>query len=248
MLLLNTIAWSQDEKVLFDYLKHKVKVVNYDDMIAYSYSYSSGVITQESIGRNEYINYYYSELNRVDSSVIITKTADTIFQTKTYYKYDSLGHLVLTKMGDDPLKNIIYIDSFMYNSHGLVERKLVYSNRREELFGTERVDSIMLFSDFNFKYDSLGRLIEKSTNQLYTAQITNYVYNDENRLVKRMELHGFERQGCIVMKDRSMSTTTIHYNNIGLVEKEITQYYLLKPNGKKKKNGKSKTRLYYAYY
>jgi hypothetical protein len=249
MLLFSTIAWSQDGNSVFDYLINDVKVVNYDNLVSYNYEYKNGEIKRKSIGIDEFAIIYYTELNRTDSIEIITKTKDSIFQTRIYHNYDSLGKLIEIRRGENLLQNIIYIDSFKYSSRGLIERKLVYSNRRESLFRTERIDSLILFTEIQYKYDSFDRVIERSSgNQPYDGHKTSYFYDEDNRLVKKIEDLGFAKQGCLVGADRSTSTTTINYNKFGLVEKERTIYYLLKPNGKKKKKYKFKTRWHYEYY
>ena len=59
---------------------------------------------------------------------------------------------------------------------------------------------------------------------------------------------GHTRRGCFAGNDKKYCNTTYDYDMNGLPVKEVNKYILVKPSGRKKRNGKITFRWRYDYY
>lgn len=248
LILLPIIGFTQNENKIFKYQKNKVRTVKLSRYETFKYEYKKDLIIEyeNSINKVER-HYHYSKPELLDSINYFSFYEDKIYTNKSIYKYNDKNKLVRIQFGEDITKNIIKVDSFIYNSDNLVDSILWLSNRTESIFGTIRTDSIRLYAYSAFEYDSKMQLIKESSNQPFGAKEIRYFYDKNGNISKKIEYYGLTRSGCLIGKDKSYSTTEYLYNENGLIEKEIKQNYLVQPNGKKKSNGQYRLKRKYKF-
>lgn len=249
LVLIPIISFAQDEDYVFKYLELKVKTVKLSKWEKINYEYKESVIIESEDYPNKVErHYHYSKIGNLDSTVYFEIYEDTIYTFRRIYEYNKNDKLVKIRDGGNLEKEIIKIDSFIYNSDKLIDSVLWFSNRKETIFRTERTDAIRLYAFSKFEYDNHLRLIRKKSNQPFGAKEIEYFYDGKGNVSKTIEYFGLTRSDCLVGEDKSYSVSIFTYNEMGLLVKEVSKNHLLQPNGKKKGNGKYKFRRKYEFY
>lgn len=248
LILIPIISFTQNEKYIFSYLKNRVKTVKLSKREKINYEYKEGLIIEKENNHQVERHYYYKQIGLLDSIIYFETWDDTTYSFRKIYEYNDNKKLVRIGTDQDINKEIIKIDSFIYNDDNSIDTVLFFSNKTETIFGTERTDSIRLCAFTKFEYDEHQQLIKEKSNQAFTAKEVAYFYDEEGNISKIIQYFGQTRSRCFAKEDESYSVTFFTYNDYGLPLKEIIKLYLRQANGKIKRNGKIKFRKKYYFY
>ncbi|MEO1627240.1 MAG: hypothetical protein AAFV25_18960 [Bacteroidota bacterium] len=244
-----TAAAGQNEDLVFDFLKHRVKEVCFSKKEVITYEYREGVIVEkQEYPQKMERHYHYSRVNDLDSVLYYEFAQDKVYTDRTDYRYDQDNRLVKKVHGTDLTSQIVRVDSFLYNSDHLLDSAIWFSNRMETSFRTKRTDALRQYAFFKYKYDAQQRLVEMTSDQAFGANLVRYIYGDDDRISQRVEYKGRLKDGRIFGENQRYATVHFSYNKKGLPTREVTRQYLLEPDGKKKRKGKSTIKRKYKYY
>jgi hypothetical protein len=238
-----------------DYLAHRVKSVtwvsgesNKRDFY-FEYEYKSGKIIQKYNFFQDSIekHYFYTDSTRFDSIIAYVKNGNSAWKidNKSFFCYNSQGQLRSARY--QSYNNWIVLDSFSYNSKGLVEKgeqyKCQHYQSENGILSADQLDTFSLQNVKQYQHNKHSMLISETQNDM---TYMSYVYDARQRLAQVTEFLGLS--AVSEGNNKNFVYKQYRFTRKGLLEASTITHYSVAADGQIIHTEILKQRCQYTFY